>query len=317
MPPSVITKQVGIEPDKTFAYFTRGLAILLLIILFSVLASLIWESYPSLKQFGFSFLWNKNWDPANNNLGALTAIFGTIVTSLIAMVFAIPLSFGVAVLITQILPPKLSQVMARLVELMAGIPSIIYGIWGLFILAPFMATHIQPWLITHTQGIPVLDYIFGGLPIGVGVFTAGIILAIMVIPLTSSVMRDVLDSTPHLMLEAGYGIGATRWEVVWDIMVPYTRAGLLGGIILGFGRALGETMAVTFVIGNSHKFFSALFMPGTTISASLANEFNEAYGTLYPSSLMELGLILFIITFIALAISRAFLKRAAPRGGSQ
>ena len=188
---------------------------------------------------------------------------------------------------------------------------------GLFVLVPFMAKDIQPFLIEHCQNIPVLNVIFGGVPIGIGVFTAGIVLAIMVIPLISSVMRDVLQAVPPIMREAAYGVGATRSEVVRHIIAPYTRAGLLGGVILGLGRALGETMAVTFVIGNSHEMFQALFMPGTTISATIANEFTEAYGKLYPASLMELGLILFAMTFIVLAISRLLLNRMKTRGGAQ
>jgi phosphate transport system permease protein len=233
------------------------------------------------------------------------------------MLIAVPFSLGIAILIIEILPKSVGTVIARLIELMAGIPSIIYGMWGLFTLAPFMANHIQPWLIIHSANIPILDFIFGGLPIGIGMFTAGLILAIMIIPLISSVMRDVLSTVPELMKEAAYGIGATRFEVVCHIMLPYTRAGLLGSIILGLGRALGETMAVTFVIGNSHQLLQGLFMPSTTISATIANEFTEALGDLYPASLIELGLILFFITFVVLAISRYFLNRMKTRGGSQ
>ena len=303
--------------DRLFIGLTRWLGLSLILLIFLVLISLLVLSWPSIKAFGFHFLWSTKWDPVHQEFGALVALVGTLVTSFIAVIIAVPLSFGIAVLITSVLPPSIAGVIARTVELMAGIPSIIYGMWGLFSLAPFLATHVQPWLIAHTQHIPVLNFIFGGVSIGFGIFTAGIILAAMIIPLVSSVIRDVLATVPPLLEEAAYGVGATRWEVVKHILIPYTRAGILGGVVLGLGRALGETMAVTFVVGNSLKLFTGLFMPGTTISASIANEFTEATGTLYPSALMELGLILFIITFIVLAISRRFLRKSKMSGGAQ
>jgi phosphate transport system permease protein len=314
---SQLPKRSFFHGDRVFAYFTRLLGGLLIILLVGILISLVSLSWPALKTFGWHFLITDVWDPNTDQFGAVAAILGTLAASLIAMVIAIPLSFGVAVLISEILPKPAGRVIARIIELMAGIPSIIYGMWGLFVLVPFMSTHIQPWLIDTFQDVPVLNFIFGGVPIGIGVFTAGLVLAIMVLPLISSVMRDVLETVPPVMREAAYGVGATRREVVMKILVPYTRAGLLGGVILGFGRALGETMAVTFVIGNSHHLFNALFMPGTTISATIANEFTEAFGKLYPASLMELGLILFVMTFIVLAISRIMLSRLKTRGGSQ
>lgn len=314
---SQLPKRSFFHGDRVFAYFTRLLGGLLIILLVGILISLVSLSWPALKTFGWHFLITDVWDPNTDQFGAVAAILGTLAASLIAMVIAIPLSFGVAVLISEILPRPAGRVIARIIELMAGIPSIIYGMWGLFVLVPFMSTHIQPWLIDTFQDVPVLNFIFGGVPIGIGVFTAGLVLAIMVLPLISSVMRDVLETVPPVMREAAYGVGATRREVVMKILVPYTRAGLLGGVILGFGRALGETMAVTFVIGNSHHLFNALFMPGTTISATIANEFTEAFGKLYPASLMELGLILFVMTFIVLAISRIMLSRLKTRGGSQ
>ena len=303
--------------DRAFAYLTRGFGIFLVLLLIGILTSLLFLSWPSIKAFGWHFLITSVWNPATNQFGALAPIIGTLATSIIAMLIAVPLSFGIAVLISEILPRRIGSVVARVIELMAGIPSIIYGMWGFFVLVPFMAHHVQPWLIEHTAHIPVLNFIFGGMPIGYGVFTAGIILAFMVIPLISSVMRDVLEAVPPIMREAAYGMGATRREVIKKILVPYTRAGLLGGVILGFGRALGETMAVTFVIGNSHQLFQALFMPGTTISATIANEFTEAFGRLYPAALMQLGLILFVMTFIILAISRMLLNHMKTRGGSQ
>ncbi len=313
----IINKKSRFNGDEIFAKLTRYSAIGLIILIFGILISLIILSLPSIHAFGLRFLYSTAWDPVKEHFGGLVEIIGTLVTALIAIIIAVPLSFGIALLIIEVLPTAVATVIARVVELMAGIPSIIYGMWGLFCLAPFLAKHVQPWLITHTQHIPILNFIFGGIPIGFGIFTAGIILAIMIIPLISSVMRDVLSSVPELLKEAAYGVGATRWEVVKHILIPYTRAGMLGGIILGLGRALGETMAVTFVVGNSHKLFTALFMPGTTISSTIANEFTEATGTLYPSALMELGLILFVITFIVLAISRRLLHNAKTSGGVQ
>ncbi len=298
----------GAVGDKIFANLSKILAILLVVMLGGITLSLILMSLPSLQKFGFSFIFNTEWNPVDEDFGAWPAIVGTVVSSALAMLFAVPLSFGAAVFITQIAPRWLSQILARLIELMAGIPSIIYGMWGLFVFAPFMAKHVEPPIMQLFTGVPVLGTIFGPPPIGIGVLTAGIILAIMVIPLITSVMRDVLDAVPPVMVEATYGLGATRWEVISRVMVPHGRTGMLGGVILGFGRALGETMAVTFVIGNAHHLFTSLFEPGTTISATIANEFTEATGTIYPAALMELGLILFVITIIVLTISRLLLR---------
>jgi phosphate transport system permease protein len=314
---SQLHRQKKFTVDYFFTKLTRWCGIALILLIFAILFSLVLMSAPSIQAFGIKFLFSTSWDPAHQQFGALVAILGTLITSVLAILIALPLSAGIAIIITEILPPKLGSIFARTVELMAGIPSIIYGMWGLFVLAPFLGKYVQPWLIEHCQHIPVLNYIFGGMPIGFGIFTAGIILAMMIIPLISSVMRDVLATVPHLLKEASYGVGATRWEVVRHILIPYTRAGILGGVILGLGRALGETMAVTFVVGNSHKLFTGLFMPGTTISASIANEFTEAMGTLYPSALMELGLILFVITFIVLALSRRLLRQSKASGGAQ
>lgn len=303
--------------DRTFILSSRLSAWFLIVAFFAIGISLIYTSWPSITHFGWHFLTSSDWNPVTNQFGAVAAIVGTLLSSVIALVIAVPISFGVAITVTQLLPQKIASLVARLVELTAAIPSIIYGMWGLFILAPFMAEHVQPGLINTFSDIPVLNYIFGGLPIGIGIFTAGIILAIMILPLISSMMRDVLSNVPSLVKEAGYGVGATRYEVVRYVMLHYTRAGLVGGIVLGLGRALGETMAVTFVIGNAHQLPQGLFMPGTTISASIANEFNEATGELYRSSLMQLSVILMIITFVILMISRYFLHRSKTRGGSQ
>lgn len=313
---SNLTVKNWFPTDVLFARTTRLLALLLVILLFSIGFYLFVFAWPSIQHFGWRFLIDSNWDPASQQFGALTMIFGTVVTSIIALIIAIPLSIGIAVTIDKLLPRALGRVLARFVELMVGIPSIIYGMWGLFFLAPFLASHVQPSLIRFFAHVPLLNQVFGGLPIGIGIFTAGLTLAVMIIPLIASVMRDVLSAVPDLLKESAYGVGSTRWEVFWHVMMPYTRAGLLGAIILGFGRALGETMAITFVIGNSHRLSTYLFMPGSTISATIANEFTEATGTLYPSALIELGLILFFITLVVLVVSRLFLGHSKPRGGS-
>ncbi|MFT6835839.1 MAG: phosphate transport system permease protein [Francisellaceae bacterium] len=275
-------------------------------------------------------MWKEQWNPVTNQFGAWAAIIGTLVTSFIALLIAIPFSMGIAVLIDDLMPRRIGQILARLIELMAGIPSIVYGIWGLFVLLPWIQkiqldlmpisnnmaakfevlTHDGSWLVIFK---PFIMFFIKSIPTGSSVFAASIILSIMVIPLISSIMRDVLGSIPNIMKEAAYGTGATRWEVVKKIIFPYAAPGLLGATILGFGRALGETMAVTFVIGNVHSL-SGLFMPSTTISASIANEFNEAVGTLYPAALVETGLILFAISFIVLLISRMFLKSSKSKG---
>jgi len=290
--------------DLLFAGTARVLSLLLILMLFAVFVSLVIESWPAISKFGIGFIWNTTWDPVSEDFGAWPAIVGTLVTSLIAMVIGVPISFGIAIYITDVAPKRIGTILARLIELMAGIPSIIFGMWGLFVLAPFMARHIEPPIMNSFMGVPLLGTIFGPPPIGIGVFTAGLVLALMVIPLITSVMRDVFESIPAVAREAAYGLGCTRFETVRLVLLPAGRIGLLGGVILGLGRALGETMAVTFVIGNAHSLFSSLFMPGTTISATIANEFTEAQGVIYPAALMELGVILFVITVIVLMISR-------------
>ena len=301
----------------SFEAATRFSSIFLLLILTSLILSLVILSWPAIRTFGLHFIYSLNWDPVNQQFGALTAIIGTLLTSVIAILIALPLSIGIAVLISQVLPASIGVPLARIIELMAGIPSIIYGMWGLFVMAPFLASHVQPGLINTFQNIPLLNFVFGGLPIGISIFAAGLILAIMILPLIASTMRDVLNTVPTLMTEAAYGIGATRWEVCQQILIRYARAGLFGATILGLGRALGETMAVTFVVGNAHNLPSGLFMPGTTISAAIANEFTEATGKLYQASLIELGLALLFISFITLVICRRILTHAQTRGGAQ
>lgn len=302
--------------DPLFAGISRLFGIALIGILFAVLVVLVIAAWPAIEAFGFGFVTSTTWNPVAEEFGAWPAIVGTLVSSLLAMVFAIPISFGFAVFITELAPTRIGAALGRLVELMAGIPSIIFGMWGLLVLAPFMAKHIQPPIIESFAGVPLLGTLFGPPPIGIGVFTAGVVLAIMTIPLITAVMRDVLLSVPTVMREAAYGLGCTRFEVVSLVLMPAGRIGLIGGVILGLGRALGETMAVTFVIGNAHNLAPSLFMPGTTISATIANEFTEATGTLYPAALMELGIILFAITIAVLALSRGLLRATAAPGGS-
>ena len=246
----------------------------------------------------------------------MAPVYGTIVTSLIAMVIAVPSAFGIAIFLTELCPFRLRRPIGIAIELLAGIPSIIYGIWGLFVFAPFLQEHVQPGLIALFANVPVLSKLFAGPPYGIGVLTAGIILAIMVLPIVTSISRDVFETVPAVLKEAAYAVGCTTWEVVRSIVIPYTRVGLIGGVMLGLGRALGETMAVTFVIGNAHRIAPSLLAPGTTISATIANEFTEAVGDLYTSSLIALGLILFVITLIILAISRYMLMRLQHAGGA-
>jgi phosphate transport system permease protein len=300
--------------DKAFRIVTRTCAITVLVLLGGVIVSLIEGAAPALREFGFGFLTSSAWNPVTENFGAAPAIYGTLVTSLIALVLAVPVGLGIAVFLTELCPHSLRRPIGIAVELLAGIPSIIYGIWGMFILAPFLQEHVQPGIIAFFAPIPWLNQLFSGPPYGIGIATAGLILAIMILPLISSISRDVFNTVPAVLKEAAFGIGCTRWEVMRRIVAPYTGVGLVGGIMLALGRALGETMAVTFVIGNAHKILPSILGPGTTISATIANEFTEADGKLYTSSLVALGLLLFVITFIVLSISRFLLMRIEQKG---
>jgi phosphate transport system permease protein len=306
-------KAVG---DAVFRALTLFFAVLVLLILSGVIVSLIAGALPALRTFGFGFLIADVWNPVTEKFGALAPIYGTLVTSAIAMLIGIPVAFGVALFITELCPKWLKRPLATMIELLAAIPSIIYGIWGLFVLAPFVQEHIEPALINTLGAIPGIGLLFEGPPLGIGVLTAGFILAVMVLPFISSIMRDVFETVPPMLKESAYGLGATTTEVIWRVVLPFTRIGVVGGILLGLGRALGETMAVTFVIGNSHRIHASILQPGTTISASLANEFTEAVGDLYLSSLIALGLILFVITFIVLAIAKLLLIRLEQQGGT-
>ena len=289
---------------------------LVLVILGGVGVSLAVGAWPALSAFGPSFLTTQSWNPVTEKFGALAPIYGTVVTSAIALLIAVPIGIGIAVFLTELCPRPLRRPVGIAVELLAGIPSIIYGIWGLFVFAPFLQVHLQPFLIDLFKDVPLLDGLFAGPPYGIGLLTSALILAIMVLPFVTSITKDVFETVPAVLKESAYGIGCTTWEVVRRIVIPYTRAGIMGGVMLGLGRALGETMAVTFVIGNAHRISASLFAPGTTISATIANEFTEADGELYTASLVALGLILFVLTFLILAAARYMLMRIERRSGA-
>ncbi len=295
--------------DDLFRVLTLAAALFVLLLLGGVIGSLIWGSIPIFKAAGWRFITSTDWDPVNDVFGAATAIYGTIVTSAIALVIAIPIGLGIAIFLSELCTPRLRQPIGIAVELLAGIPSIIYGIWGFFILKPLLQAYVEPAIIAVTGPIPVLNTIFAGPPYGTDVFTAGFILAIMVLPYITSISRDVFATVPPILKESAYGLGFTTREVVGNVVIPYTRVGIIGGVMLALGRALGETMAVTFVIGNAHNLSPSLFAPGTSISATIASEFAEADRGLYTSSLIALGLILFGITFVILALARWMLMR--------
>jgi len=301
--------------DAIFYRLTQGAALIVLLILGGAIISLIDGSLPAFQKFGFGFFTTEIWNPVTKKFGALAPIYGTVVTSFIAMLIAVPLGLGIAVFLTELCPPVLRRPIGIAIELLAGIPSIIYGIWGLFVFAPFLQVYVQPYIIALFGNVPLLSSLFAGPPYGIGILTASLILAIMVLPFVASISRDVFDTVPPMLKESAYGIGCTTWEVVSNVVIPYTRVGVIGGVMLGLGRALGETMAVTFVIGNAHRISPSLFAPGTTISASIANEFTEAVGDLYTSALIALGLILFVITFFVLAAARLMLMRIERKLG--
>jgi len=301
--------------DALFRILTRSAAIFVLLMLSGVIISLVSGSLPALYEFGFGFVSAQIWNPVTEKFGALAPIYGTLVTSLIAMLIAVPFGLLIAMFLTELCPKWLRRPIGIAIELLAGIPSIIYGIWGLFVLAPFFAEHVQPALIAATGNVPVLSTLFAGPPYGIGILTASFILAIMVLPFVTSISRDVFDAVPPVLKEAAYGLGCSTWEVMRFVVLPHTRVGVIGGVMLGLGRALGETMAVTFVIGNAHKINASLLAPGTTIAATIANEFTEAVGDLYTSSLIALGLLLFVITFIVLALARFLLMRIEGKVG--
>ncbi|MBL0076401.1 MAG: phosphate ABC transporter permease PstC [Rhodocyclaceae bacterium] len=308
-------RQIG---DVIFFNLSRAFAVLTLLMLAGIIVSLFIGAWPSIERFGFEFLWSKEWNPPMERFGAAIPIYGTVVTSIIALIIAVPVSFGIALFLTELSPVWLRRPLGTAIELLAAIPSIVYGMWGLIIFAPIFSSHIQPFLTQTIGHFPLIGALFQGTPIGIGILAAGIILAIMIIPFISAVMRDVFEVTPTMIKESAYGLGCTTWEVVWNVVLPYTRAGVIGGIMLGLGRALGETMAVTFVIGNSNFLSSAsLYEPGNSITSVLANEFSEATPGLYTASLIELGLILFLITLAVLVFSKILLLRLSRQDGTK
>jgi phosphate transport system permease protein len=301
--------------DAFFHYSTKFFALIVLAALGGILVSLTYEAWPSIKAFGPAFLWTNVWSVPDDEFGALAAIYGTVITSVLAMLIAVPISFGIALFLTETCPVWLRRPLGTAIELLAGIPSIVYGIWGLFVFAPLFAEYVQPPIQDLLGDVPIIGGWFSGPPIGVGILTASIVLSMMVIPFIASVMRDVFETVPHVLKESAYGVGCTTWEVMRNVVLPFTRVGVIGGIMLGLGRALGETMAVTFVIGNANRINGSLFAPGTSIASTLANEFGEADPGLHIASLFELGLVLFVITFIVLAISRWLISRSMGSEG--
>ncbi len=294
--------------DRHFKLLVLGTALLVLIVLGAIMGTLMVGSIPVFEKLGLGFLVSQEWDPVSGKFGALPAVYGTLVTSFIAMLIAVPISFFIAFFLTELCPHKLRGTINGVIELLAGIPSIIYGMWGLFVLAPLLADHVQPTLNHTFKGVWLLGDIFQGPPIGVGLLPAALILAVMVTPFITSVMREVFEVVPQTLKEGGYGLGATTWEVTWDIVLPYTRVAIMGGVMLGLGRALGETMAVTFMIGNANNIDIGLFNPGNSIASVIANEFAEASDPLHAGALISLGLILFVIAFGVLATARWLIK---------
>ncbi len=301
--------------DRLFRYVLGATVVIVLLALAGAALSMLWGGRDVLASHGLDFFTSTEWNPVENKYGALVPIYGTIVTSLIAMLIAVPISFGIAFFLTEVAPRWLRGPVGTAIELLAGIPSIIYGMWGLFVLVPMMTQHVTPWLNDNLGTWPIIGPVFQGPPLGIGMLTAGIVLSIMVIPFISSVMREVFLTVPTRLKESAYALGSTKWEVSWDIVLPYTRSAVIGGIFLGLGRALGETMAVAFVIGNAVRFSPSLLEPGTTIAALIANDFGEATET-YRSALLLLGFVLFIVTFVVLAIARLMLMQLSRREGN-
>ena len=301
--------------DFIFEKTSMTFAMTTLVVLLGIIGSLVVSAWPALKEFGFPFFYTIEWDIINSKFGGLIAIFGTVVTAAIAIVIALPLSFGIAVFLTETCPMPLRRPLGTAIELLAAVPSIIYGMFGLFVFAPLFADYIQPAIAGSLGQIPGLGILFTGAFNGIGILAAGLILAMMILPFIASVMRDVFEIVPPILKESAYGLGCTTWEVVTTIVLPYTKTGVVGGVMLGLGRALGETMAVTFVIGNAHKLSPSLFSPGNSIASTLANEFGEAEPGLHYSSLFALGLALFIITLIVLSLAKWMLLRAEAKKG--
>ena len=301
--------------DRGFRWLVTGAGIQVLVALAAAMLSMLDGGRDAFARFGLGFLWSDTWDPVGQEFGALVPIYGTVVTALIAMLIAVPVSFGIAMFLTEIAPKWMRGTVGAAIELLAGIPSIIYGMWGLFVLVPVLAEYIYPWIDANLGQLPLVGALFSGPPLGLGMLTAGLVLAIMVIPFVASVMREVFLTVPNRLKESAYALGSTRWEVVWDVVLPYTRSAVIGGVFLGLGRALGETMAVTFVLGNAHTLVASLLMPGNSIAATIANEFAEADSEMYRSSLIALGFVLFLVTFVVLSIARLMLRHLAKKEG--
>ena len=317
-PPTKKPLLSGTVADKLFGMVAKGAAFLTLALLFGILASLVVGAWPAIQEYGLGFLTSTTWDPVQNEYGGLVMIYGTLATSIIALVIAVPVSFGIALFLTELSPSWLKRPLGTAIELLAAVPSIVYGMWGLMVFSPILATYVQQPLQALFKGVPVLGALVSGPPVGIGLLSAGIILAIMIIPFIASVMRDVFEVTPPLLKESAYGLGATTWEVISKVVLPYTKTGVIGGIMLGLGRALGETMAVTFVIGNMNQLNSlSLFEAANSITSALANEFAEAGEGLHQASLIYLGLVLFFITFVVLSLSKILLSRLKKSEGSR
>ncbi|WP_295856363.1 phosphate ABC transporter permease subunit PstC [uncultured Xylophilus sp.] len=316
--PAPRSRLTGVLADRLFGLAARGAALLTLALLVGILGSLVIGAWPSISQYGLSFLTRSVWDPVQNDYGGLVMIYGTLATSFIALAIAVPVSFGIALFLTELSPAWLKRPLGTAIELLAAVPSIVYGMWGLMVFGPLLATWVQQPLQKLLAGVPFLGTLVSGPPVGIGILSAGIILAIMIIPFIASVMRDVFEVTPPLLKESAYGLGSTTWEVVWKVVLPYTKTGVLGGIMLGLGRALGETMAVTFVIGNMNQLNSlSVFEAANSITSALANEFAEAGEGLHQASLIYLGLVLFFITFVVLSLSKLLLLKLKKSEGAK
>jgi phosphate transport system permease protein len=296
---------VSARGDAAFRWLTFACSMLVPVVMLAIGIALLRSSLPALQQFGAGFLLSEDWNPVAQSFGAASSIFGTLVSTLVAMAIAVPLSLAIALFLVELAPPRIRRPVGTLIELLAAIPSIIYGMWGLFVFAPFMAHYVQPVLGKTLGFLPL----FQGPPLGIGMLTAGIILAFMVLPFISAIARDVFQLVPSVVKESAFGLGATTWEVTYKVTIPYGLVGIIGAIFLGLGRALGETMAVTFVIGNAHRISASLFSPGNTIASTLANEFSEATEPLYISSLVALGLVLYLITYLVQVLSQMMLRR--------
>ena len=317
-PPPAKKARSGPMADRIFGWLAKAAALFTLGMLLAILISLTISAWPAIDKYGLGFLASTTWDPVKEEFGGLVMIYGTLMTSLIALLIAVPVSFGIAVFLTELSPAWLKRPLGTAIELLAAIPSIVYGMWGLLVFSPLLSTYVQQPLQAMFSGVPVLGAFVSGPPVGIGILSAGIILAIMIIPFIAAVMRDVFEVTPTLLKESAYGLGATTWEVVSTVVLPYTKAGVIGGIMLGLGRAIGETMAVTFVIGNFNQLDSlSLFQAANSITSALANEFAEAGAGLHQAALMYLGLVLFFITFVVLSLSKVLLSQLKKNEGTK